>query len=100
MPKLISSNKFLEDIEKFRSDRAMCKKIAKAMAFLESNPFHPGLNLERIVNDSSAWSVRAGRRYRISFEPEKYLPSGNPDWTAPILLLRFLDHDDLYKSPR
>jgi len=26
--------------------------------------------------------------------------AGNPDWGAEILLLRILDHDDLYKSPR
>jgi len=100
MPKLIPSNKFIQDTEKFRSNKVMRKKIAKTMVFLEKNPLHPGLNLERIVNDPCAWSVRVDRRYRISFEPEEYLSSGNPDWSASILLLRFLDHDDLYKSPR
>lgn len=29
-----------------------------------------------------------------------YLPAGNPDWAASLTLLRILDHDDLYKSPR
>lgn len=100
MPKLIPTNKFLEDIEKFRSDKSMRKKIAKAMTFLENNPLHPGLNAERIINDPAAWSVRVDRKYRLSFEPQKYLPSGVPDWSASILLLRLLNHDDLYKHPR
>ncbi len=100
MPKLMPGRKFLEDIEKFRSDAAMRKKIAKSLGFLESNPFHPGLNIERIVNDAKAWSVRIDRRYRLSFEPEKFLPSGNPDWSGSVLLLGLLDHDDLYKNPR
>ena len=34
------------------------------------------------------------------FDPGGYLPAGNPDWGAAITLLRILDHDDLYKSPR
>ena len=78
----------------------MGKKIARRLAQLEDNPLHPGLHLERIVNDPTAWSIRVDRKYRISFEPEKYLPSGNPDWAATVFLLRFLDHDDLYKFPR
>ncbi|MBF0242908.1 MAG: hypothetical protein HQK64_10610, partial [Desulfamplus sp.] len=88
MPKLIPSQQFIKDLEKFKSDEAMRKKIAKSLAFLEINPFHPGLNLERIVNDSSAWSARVDRRYRVSFEPEIYLPSGNPDWSGSVFLLR------------
>ena len=100
MPVLIPSKKFLEDIEVFRSNLAIRKKIAKALSLLEKNPLHPGLNLERISNDPSAWSVRVDRRYRISFDPLKLLPSGNPDWAADIFLLRVLDHDDLYKHPR
>ncbi|MEE4359257.1 MAG: hypothetical protein V2I97_22495 [Desulfococcaceae bacterium] len=100
MPKLIPTNRFLEDIEKFRSDKAMRKKIAKAMSFLENNPLHPGLNTERIVNAPCAWSARVDRKFRLSFEPQKFLPSGAPDWSASILLLRLLNHDDLYKHPR
>ncbi len=100
MPKLIPANRFLEDIEKFRSDSAMRKKIAKAISFLENNPRHPGLNTERIVNDPRAWSARVDRKYRISFEPQQFLHSGNPDWSSPIILLRLLNHDDLYKRPR
>ena len=100
MPKLIPTGKFLEDTERFKSDAAMRKNIAKAIAFLEGNPFHPGLNIERIVNDPKAWSIRIDRKYRVSFEPEKSPPSGNPDWAGSVLLLRLLDHDDLYKSPR
>jgi hypothetical protein len=100
MPSLIPTNKFLEDLEKFRRQTAMRKKIAKALSHLESNPLHPGLNLERIVNDPSAWAIRVDRRYRISLDPEKHHSSGNPDWTGDIVLLRLLDHDDLYKHPR
>ncbi len=100
MPKLIPTRKFLEDIERFRSDKTMRKKIAKAMAFLENNPLHPGLRVERIVNDPAAWSARVDRKFRLSFEPQEYLPSSTPDWSAPILLLRLLNHDDLYKHPR
>jgi Txe/YoeB family toxin of Txe-Axe toxin-antitoxin module len=100
MPKLVPTNKFVEDLEAFRRQAAMRKKIAKAMSLLESNPLHPGLHIERIVNDVTAWSVRVDRHYRLSFDPEEYLPSGNPDWSKPVLLLRILDHDDLYKHPR
>jgi len=100
MPNLIPSKKFLKDIESFQSDASMRKKPAKALSLLETNPLHPGLNLERIINDPSAWSLRIDRRYRIAFEPRQYLASGHPDWAADILLLRCLDHYDLYKSPR
>jgi hypothetical protein len=100
MPKLIPSRKFLDDAEAFRNDAGLRKKLAKALRFLETNPFHPGLNLERIVNDPTAWSVRMDKRYRISFDPGAYLPPGNPDWPSPIVLLRVLDHDDLYRLAR
>jgi Txe/YoeB family toxin of Txe-Axe toxin-antitoxin module len=100
MPELIPSRKFLGDIEAFRSNAITRKKIAKALALLERNPFHPGLNLERIVNDPTAWSIRVDKRYRISFDPAQLLPSGSPDWSADIFLLRILDHDDLYTHPR
>jgi hypothetical protein len=100
MPKLIPSRKFLKEIEVFKSQRDIIRKIAKALAFLESNPNHPELNLELIVNDPSAWSIRVDRRYRISFDPEKLLPSGAPDWSCSVTLLRVLSHDDLYKRPR
>jgi hypothetical protein len=100
MPQLIPSKLFLKDLEGFRSNAIIRKKIAKTLALLEANPLHPGLHLERIVNDASAWSARVDGRYRLSFDPGCYLPSGNPEWSAAITLLRILDHDDLYKSPR
>ena len=100
MPRLIPSKKFIDDAERFHSNAAMRKKIAKALAQLEANPLHPGLHLERIVNDPSAWSARVDGRYRLSFDPGAYLPAGNPDWSANILLLRLLDHDDLYRVVR
>jgi len=100
MPELIPSRKFLDDIEVFRSNTIIRKKIAKALDLLKKNPFHPRLNLERIVNDPTAWSIRVDRRYRISFDPVRLLPSGSPDWSTDIFLLRVLDHDDLYKHPR
>jgi hypothetical protein len=100
MPKLIPSRKFLEDLEAYKSQKDIIKKIAKALAFFEANPHHPGLNLERIVNDPSAWSIRVDRRYRISFDPYKLLESGAPDWSGSVILLRVLSHDDLYSWPR
>jgi len=100
MPDLIYSKKFLKDLDALRPQADLIRKIAKALAYLEANPRHPGLNLERIVNDPSAWSVRVDRRYRISFDPETILSSGAPDWSGDLLLLRVLDHDDLYKHPR
>ncbi len=100
MPNLIPSRKFLEDAEVLRFNPILRKKLAKALFLLETNPLHPGLHLERIVNDPSAWSVRIDQRHRLSFDPEKLLPAGNPDWTAPLTLLRVLDHDDLYRHAR
>ena len=100
MPILIPSLKFLEDAEALRVNSRATKKLAKVLRFLEMNPLHPGLNVERIVNDPSAWSVRVDRRYRLSLDPEAYLPAGNPDWSAPLILLPILDHDDLYRHPR
>lgn len=100
MPALIPSKLFLRDVETFRTNTVVVKKIAKALALLETNPLLPGLHLERIVNDPSAWSMKVDGRHRISFDPGGYLPAGNPDWSAAIILLRILDHDDLYKSPR
>ena len=58
------------------------------------------MRIERITNDPTAWSVRVDKRYRISFEPVAFLPTGPPDWTSKLKLLRILDHDDLYKTPR
>jgi len=100
MPQLIPTKLFLKDLEQFKSNAISRKKIAKALAQLELNPLHPRLHLERIVNDPSAWSARVDVRYRLSFDPGGYLPAGNPEWSAPLTLLRILDHDDLYKSPR
>lgn len=100
MPEPIPSKKFLEDIEALKYQKIIIKKIAKALAFLETNPHHPGPNIERIINDPSAWSIRVDGRYRVSFDPVKLLPSGVPDWSSSVVLLRVLAHDDLYKRPR
>ncbi|MCP4688069.1 MAG: hypothetical protein GY859_08470 [Desulfobacterales bacterium] len=100
MPTLIPSKKFLKDIDKLKTNKNARKKLAKCLALLENNPLHPGLNIEKIVNDPTAWSARVDRKYRLSFEPNKYLPAGNPDWTEDIFLLRLLIHDDIYKFPR
>lgn len=43
MPELIPSKKFLEEIEALKSQKVIIKKIAKALAFLEANPHHPGI---------------------------------------------------------
>jgi Txe/YoeB family toxin of Txe-Axe toxin-antitoxin module len=99
MPKLIPNKKFVSDLEKLKKDKTLVKKIAKSIKFLETNPFHPGLNIERIVNDPAAWSARVDKKDRISFEPSGYLKTGSPDWSLPLRLLRILDHDDLYKTP-
>jgi hypothetical protein len=100
MPTLTPSKLFLKDLEQFRTNTVVRKKIAKTLTLLENNPLHPGLRLERIVNDPSAWSLRVDGRYRLSFDPGGHLPAGNPDWSAAITLLRILDHDDLYKTPK
>lgn len=100
MPQLIPTKLFLKDMEQFRSNTIVRKKIVKSLAQLEANPLHPGLHIERIVNDPSAWSARVDGSYRLSFDPGGYLPAGNPDWSAALTLLRILDHYDLYKSPR
>jgi hypothetical protein len=99
MPELIPNKKFISDLEKFKNDKPLLKKIVKSLKFMEANPWHPGLNIERITNDPSAWSARVDKRYRISFEPSAYQKTGAPDWKLPIKLLRILDHDDLYKTP-
>jgi hypothetical protein len=100
MPNLVPTRKFLEDAEVFRRNPALGKKLVKALRLLEMNPLHPGLRLERIINDPTAWSIRIDRRYRLSFDPGAYLPAGNPDWSASLTLLRVLDHDDLYRRSR
>ena len=100
MPNLIPSRKFLEDAEVFRRDPVLRKKLAKALRLLETNPLHPGLHPERIINDPTAWSIRIDQQYRLSFDPGAYRPAGNPDWSASLTLLRVLDHDDLYHRPR
>ncbi len=99
MPELIPNKKFITDLEKFKKDKALLKKMAKTLRFLTENPAHPGLKIERIVNDPTAWSARVDKRYRISFEPTTFRDTGEPDWGFPLKLLRILDHDDLYKNP-
>ena len=102
MPELIPNKKFIADLEKFRNNPPpikKLKKIAKCLKFLEANPLHPGLNIERIANDPTAWSARVDLKYRISFEPSAFRENGAPDWSHPIELLGILDHDDLYRSP-
>lgn len=100
MPELIPNKKFISDLEKYKHQKALLKKITKTINFLEENPNHPSLRIERIINDPTAWSARVDKRYRISFEPTVFLAGGSPDWTAQVNLLRILDHDDLYKTPR
>jgi len=100
MPQLILTKLFLKDLERFKANPILRRKIAKALNLLEHSPLHPGLHLERIVNDPTAWSARIDGRCRLSFDPGAYHPAGNPDWEADLVLLRILDHDDLYKSPR
>lgn len=95
MPELIPNKRFVSDLEKLNKNKLLLKKIAKCLKFLEENPFHPGLKIERIANDLTAWSARVDKRYRISFEPSAYQKTGVPDWKNPLRLLRILDHDDL-----
>ncbi|NTU42803.1 MAG: hypothetical protein HGA78_07075 [Nitrospirales bacterium] len=79
MPKLTPTKLFLKDLEAFQKNAQLRRKIAKTLSFLQENPLHPGLHIERIVNDPSAWSVRVDRRYRISLEPERCHESGAPE---------------------
>ena len=99
MFQLIPSKKFVKDLKAFEKDATLRKKIAKTLSILKSNPSHPGLNLERIVNDKSAWSIRVDRNYRISIEPINQNNKNTINWNDGIFLLRILNHDDLYKSP-
>lgn len=100
MPELIPNKKFISDLEKYRKEKPLLKKIAKTIKFLQENPHHPGLRIERITNDPTAWSACVDKKYRISFEPNVFLGTGAPDWSSQLKLLRILDHDDLYKTPR
>jgi len=82
MPELKLTKKFLKDLENLRKkDKKKLRQVIKSMALLEQNPLHPGLHIERIVNDPSAWSARVDRRLRISFEPQQleklYIPHGS-----------------------
>ncbi len=97
MPELIPSLKFLEDLETFISEKIIRKKVKRKLVLLRKDPLHQELKIERIINDTAAWSVRIDIRYRIAFEPLAYLPSGNPDWTSKIRLLRILQNEDLYR---
>jgi hypothetical protein len=54
MPELIPNKRFVSDLEKLKKDKLLLKKIAKCLKFLEENPFHPGLRIERIANDPTA----------------------------------------------
>ena len=99
MLQLIPSKKFIKDLEVFKNNAILRKKIAKTLSVLKSNPRHPGLNLERIINDKTAWSIRVDRSYRISIEPIDQSDKNTINWNDGVFLLRILNHDDLYKSP-
>lgn len=99
MINLVPSKKFVKDLKVFERNAVLRKKIAKALSTLQSDPRHPGLNLERIVNDKTAWSVRVDINYRISIEPINKSDKNTVNWNNGIFLLRILSHDDLYKSP-
>ena len=64
MPQLTPTKLFSKDLEQFRSNKVLLKKIAKALALLEADPLYPELHLEQIINDTSAWSARVDGRYR------------------------------------
>jgi len=96
---LVPSKKFVKDLKVFERNAVLRKKIAKALSILQSDPRHPSLNLERIVNDKTAWSIRVDRGYRISIEPMNQNNKNTINWNDGIFLLRILNHDDLYKSP-
>jgi mRNA-degrading endonuclease RelE of RelBE toxin-antitoxin system len=97
--KLTPSKKFVKDLDVFKKNAILRKKIAKSLSLIKSNIHHPGLNLERIINDKTAWSVRVDRSYRISIEPLDLSDTANVNWGKGVFLLRILNHDDLYKTP-
>lgn len=99
MISLVPSKKFVKDLKAFERNAILRKKIAKALSILQSDPRHPSLNLERIVNDKTAWPIRVDRGYRISIEPINQNNKNTINWNDGIFLLRILNHDDLYKSP-
>ena len=65
MPELIPNKKFISDLEKFKNQKALRKKIAKTIKFLIENPYPPGLRIERITNDPTAWSARVDFRNSV-----------------------------------
>ncbi len=61
----------------------------RALIFLEKNPRHPSLNLEKIDFKRDIWSGRVDRNYRFTFQ-----------WISGGIRLRKVgSHQTAYRSP-
>ena len=86
--KIDRTERFKKDF--FRLPDNVRKAASKQISMLLIDHKHPSLRLKSIKGWEGKYSVRVDRRYRIalSFMGED-----------TILLMRVLDHDELYKSP-
>lgn len=79
--------------EKFKNDflklpHNIRKAAAKQITQLLIDHTHPSLHMESIKGKKDLFSIRADKRYRMALSFQ-----GNDT----ILLVRVLDHDELYK---
>ena len=84
--KISRTDKFTKDFLKLPHN--LRKTAAKQIAQLLIDHTHPSLHMESIKGKKGIFSVRVDKRYRMAL-------SFQGDDT--ILLMRVLDHDDLYR---
>ena len=78
MPKLIPTEKFIEDAERFRRQPEIMKKIAKTLGLLEKNPLHPGLHFipSSISSQNSGKSGHNSSKVVPARENSEMVPEG------------------------
>ena len=65
------------------------RKAKKTFRFLEQNPWHPSLHIEKIDIKRNIWSGRIDQSYRFTFQ-----------WIAGGVLIRRMGaHQDAYRNP-
>lgn len=65
MIKIIFSPHFLRSRKKFlKNNLELAIKVTEAIEKFVNNPFHPGLNLEKLIN-LDIWTIRIDRGNRI-----------------------------------
>ncbi|MFN0117027.1 MAG: type II toxin-antitoxin system RelE family toxin [Elusimicrobiota bacterium] len=65
------------------------KKVNKALFFMEKNPRHPSLNVEKLEGNENIWSGRIDRDYRFTFQ---WIPGG-------VFLRKVGSHENSYRKP-